>query len=149
MRLLPALLAFAIVAPAAAQPADRIAVDADALAALPRQEVSGTLHDTPMRCEGVPLVALLRDKGLMPDGPLRRDHLARSLRVQARDGYAVAFSLAELDPATGNRAVFVADRCNGKPLDEADGPLRLVVPDDVRGARWLRQLESIGLTPER
>ena len=148
MRLLPVLLALAFAAPAFAQSPDRIVVDAGSIATLPRQEVSGSLHGTPMRCEGVPLIALLRAKGLMPDGPLRGRQLARSLHVQARDGYAVAFSLAELDPDTGNRAVFVADRCNGKPLDEADGPLRLVTPDDVRGARWLRQLESIALTPE-
>lgn len=144
---MPALLSLAFAAPALAQSPGRIAVDAESIATLPRQEVSGTLHDTPMRCEGVPLVALLRKTGLMPDGPLRGRELARSLHVQARDGYVVAFSLAELDPHTGNRAVFVADRCDGEPLGEADGPLRLVVPDDLRGARWVRQMESIALTP--
>ena len=32
---------------------------------------------------------------------------------------------------------------DGKPLDDAIGPFRLVVPTDKRGARWVRQVTRI------
>ena len=123
-----------------------IPFDAATLAALPRETVHADSHGHALRCEGVALVALLRHAGAMPDGELRGAQLARSVRIDARDGYRVLFSLGELDPATGNRRVFVVDRCNGESLDADTGPLRLIVPDDARPARWLRQLQSISVS---
>ncbi|GAA5004526.1 molybdopterin-binding protein [Pseudoluteimonas lycopersici] len=120
-----------------------IPLDAATLAALPRETVDADSHGHALACEGVPLVALLRKSGAMPDGELRGVQLARFVEADARDGYRVVFSLGELDPATGARRVFVVDRCDGKPLGDDVGPLRLLVPDDGRPARWLRQLESI------
>lgn len=131
-------------APADGRDARTIPLDAAALAALPREAVSADAHGTHYACEGVPLVALLRQAGAMPEGELRGGaQLARHVEAGARDGYRVAFSFGELDPATGGRRVFVVDRCDGKPLDADTGPLRLIVPDDARPARWVRQLESI------
>jgi DMSO/TMAO reductase YedYZ molybdopterin-dependent catalytic subunit len=60
--------------------------------------------------------------------------------VLAADNYRVVFSLAEIDPAFTDRKVLVADRQDGKPLSEAQGPLRLVVPDEKVFARWVRQV---------
>jgi hypothetical protein len=144
-----ALLALAccctIDARAADSGADAIPVPLDAatLAALPRETVDADAHGHALTCEGVPLVALLRKAGAMPDSELRGALLARVVRADARDGYRVVFSLGELDPATGGRRVFVVDRCDGKPLGDDVGPLRLIVPDDARPARRVRQLESI------
>ncbi|MFT3897944.1 MAG: hypothetical protein QM719_09675 [Thermomonas sp.] len=135
----------ALPAQAADAGADRVAVPLDAatLAALPHEAVSADAHGHHYVCEGVPLVALLRQAGAMPEGELRgAAQLARFVEAGARDGYRVAFSLGELDPATGARRVYVVDRCDGKPLGD-DGPLRLIVPDDARPARWVRQLDSI------
>jgi hypothetical protein len=70
-------------------------------------------------------------------------NFARVVSVGARDGYRVAFALAELDPSLGNRTVVLADRCNGAPLSAEDGPWRLVVPGESRPARWIRQVDSI------
>ena len=120
-----------------------IPLDAATMAALPRETVDADAHGHALTCEGVSLVALLRHAGAMPDGELRGAQLARFVHADARDGYRVVFSLGELDPATGGRRVFVVDRCNGKPLDTDVGPLRLLVPDDLRPARWVRQLQSI------
>lgn len=120
-----------------------VPLDEATLARLPRGAVSARVHETMLHCEGVPLIALLHASGAVPDGPLRGPHLSRYVQVDARDGYRVLFSLAELDPGTGNRAVWIVDRCDGAPLDAETGPLRLLAPDDVRAARSVRQLEAI------
>jgi hypothetical protein len=39
--------------------------------------------------------------------------------------------------------VYLVDRCDGKALDDHDGPLRLLVPDDGRPARGARQVDTI------
>ena len=144
----PTLLVVAVLLSAAsatsnAQDAQRIALDATTLAALPREAVDAKVHDKTLHCSGVPLTAVLRKAGVLTDKPLHGAGLARTIRVSARDGYRVAFSLAELDPALGNTRVFVVDACDGKPLDENDGPLRLLVPGAARAARSVRQLQSI------
>lgn len=120
-----------------------IPLDAPALAGLQRHAVSASVHRTTLHCEGVALIDLLRAAGTIPEGALRSRHLARYVLVEARDGYRAVFSLAELDPGTGNRAVYLVDRCAGTALDDADGPLRLLVPDDVRAARSVRQVDAI------
>lgn len=120
-----------------------VAVAPALLAGLPRHDVSLQVHGTSLQCSGVALVDALRRAGAMPAEPLRGAHLTRRVEAQARDGYRVTFSLGELDPTLGNRSVFIADRCNGQPLNDHDGPLRLVVPQDERPARSLRQLQSL------
>lgn len=63
--------------------------------------------------------------------------------VEAADGYAVVFSLPEFDPAFGNRIVLLADRRNGQALAVDELPLRLVIPDDQRRARWVRKITRV------
>lgn len=130
--------------PALASPVS-VPLDAQALSGLPRHAVKARVHEATLACEGVSLVDLLRASGAIPDGPLRSAQLSRYVQVDARDGYRVLFSMAELDPGTGNRAVYVVDRCHGTALDTTDGPLRLLVPGDVGAARSVRQLESINV----
>ncbi len=124
--------------------ASAVPLDTATLAALPRHTVEANAHGQSLRCEGVELLALLRKAGAMPSDPLRGSaQLVRYVRVEARDGYRAVFSLAELDPSLGNAKVFVVDRCDGKPLDDKSGPLRLVAPNESRPARWVRQVNSI------
>jgi len=123
----------------------QVSLQADALATLPREPVSASAHGRTLDCTGIPLVALLRHAQAMPAEPLRGAQLARRVEAIARDGYRVTFSLAELDPTLGNRRVLLVDRCDGKPLDDNDGPLRLIVPEDSRPARWIRQLERLSV----
>ena len=120
-----------------------VPLDAGTLAALPRVPVAATTHDQALRCEGVALAALMQAAGAMPAGPLRGSQLGRYVQVDARDGYRAVFALAEFDPTLGNRAAFLVDRCEGKPLDERSGPLRLVVPGEARAARSVRQVRAI------
>jgi hypothetical protein len=131
----------------ASQPApgspQAIPIDATTLAALPREAVTATAHEKMMRCEGIALPVLLRATNALPAEPLRGGQLANYVLVTARDGYRAVFSLAELEPTLGNRKVLLVDRCDGKPLGDDDGPLRLIAPEESRPARWIRQVQSI------
>lgn len=120
-----------------------VPLDSATLARLPRENVQATAHGQSLDCEGVSLAAVLRAAGALPADKLPGPQLARYVLVDARDGYRVLYSLAELDPGTGKRRVLLADRCDGAALGEEDGPLRLIAPEDARPARWVRQVKSI------
>lgn len=65
------------------------------------------------------------------------------LLVEAADGYRVVFALPELDAAFTDRKVYLATRRDGKALTDKEGPFRIVVPDDKRPARWVRQVTAL------
>jgi DMSO/TMAO reductase YedYZ molybdopterin-dependent catalytic subunit len=93
--------------------------------------------------EGVALSELLKQAGV-PQGPkLKGAAMATYVIAEAADGYRVIYSLAELDSDFQDSGVIVADRMDGKPLDDQAGPFRLVAPHDKRPARWIRMLQSI------
>jgi DMSO/TMAO reductase YedYZ molybdopterin-dependent catalytic subunit len=74
---------------------------------------------------------------------LRGDRLALYVVVEASDKYRVVFALPEFDAAFTERLVVLADRRDEQPLPAAEGPLRLVIPDEQHRARWVRQVVSI------
>lgn len=124
--------------------------DPAALAKLPQVRVTAAIHDErPAVWAGVTLDELLRRAGAL-DKPLRGKDLTRFVRVTASDSYEAVFALAELDPSIGHKTVLLAGTRDGQPL-AADGPWRLVVPDDKRAARWVRGVMTIevadGATP--
>jgi len=113
------------------------------LAALPRRQVRARDRDgTEATFAGVALVDLLRLAGVPLGTELRGKNLALYLLVEAADDYRVVFALPELDPAFTERLMVLADQRDGKPLAAAEGPLRLVVPEEKRHARWVRQVRS-------
>ncbi len=59
------------------------------------------------------------------------------------DGYRAVFALPELDPAYTDKIILLADKRDGKPMDAKEGPLRIVVPDEKRHARWVRQVTGL------
>ena len=121
-----------------------IQLDAGARAGLARSRVTARAHGQALDCNGVALLDLLRQAGAMPAAPLHGGaQLGRRVEVLARDGYRVTFSLGDLDPSLGNRQVCLVDQCDGKPLTGDSGPLRLVVPEDSRPARSIRQIDRI------
>ncbi len=120
-----------------------VPLDAASLVALPRETITATAHGETLQCEGVALAALLQAAGAMPAEPLRGAQLGRYVQVDARDGYRALFSLAEFDPTLGNATAFLVDRCDGAPLGDEVGPLRLVVPGEARPTRWVRQVRAI------
>jgi hypothetical protein len=74
---------------------------------------------------------------------LKGSLLANFLLVEARDGYKVVFSLPEVDPSMTDGRVLLADRKDSKPLDTNEGPYRLVMPQEKKHARWVRQVRRI------
>ena len=69
--------------------------------------------------------------------------VAAYVKASARDGFQVVFSLAELDPSFTSNDIIVADSVEGKPLADAQGPMRIIAPKDKRGSRSVRMLERI------
>lgn len=123
----------------------RVPVELALIEGLPTHEVSLTLHGEPQVCTGPLLVDVLAQLGAPSRREMRGDALMLAVVAEARDGYRVAFTLGELDPLLGKSAVLLANRCNGAMLNEADGPFRLAVAGDERGARSVRQLASLRL----
>jgi DMSO/TMAO reductase YedYZ molybdopterin-dependent catalytic subunit len=91
--------------------------------------------------EGVLLWTLL-DRAQLTQEPRRRDHLRETVTVTGRDGYAVIFSIGELDPDFEGKSVILAYQRNDQPLPTAEG-LRLVVPGDKHGGRYVRDVVRI------
>ena len=113
------------------------------LAKVDRQTLTATAHGKTGTYEGRDLVAVLKAAGVAPVESLKQAQLRTVVTVTGRDGYQAVFAMAELDPTLGGRQVILVDHENGAALAEADGPWRLVVPDDQRPARWVRQVARI------
>ena len=114
------------------------------LKAMPSAKVTAKDHDgTTASYEGVPLHELLRRAGVPQGESLRGGALGLCLLVKAADGYKGTFALAELDPLFTDRQVLLAHRRDGRELDTKAGPLRLVIPDEKRHGRWVRQVTEL------
>jgi hypothetical protein len=115
------------------------------LAAMPHVEVKAAEHGTSAAYQGVALSDLTALIGAPQGEALRGPALADVLIVTAQDGYRVALSLAETDPAMRADRIILADRKDGHPLDAREGPFRLIVESDKRPARSERQVTSLEL----
>lgn len=73
-------------------------------------------------------------------GEMRGKELAAYLLVEAADGYKVIFAIAEIAPEFTDKVILLADTRDGKPLDENDGTWQLIVPDEKKHGRWVRQV---------
>ena len=107
---------------------------------LPHIKVSTSASGASATFEGVALEAVLEKAGVGFGTSLKGSRLASCLLVEAADGYRVMIALPELDPAFSDRQVLLAFLKDGKPLDEKEGPYRIVIPDEKRMARWVRQV---------
>lgn len=108
-----------------------------------RVEVHGTKEQA--MYEGVSLGDLARKLGAPAGETIRGAKLSIVVVVKAADGYQAVFALPELDPLFSKKVVLLADRRDGRPLSDKEGPYRLVVPDEARQARWVRQVISLEL----
>jgi hypothetical protein len=110
------------------------------LEALPHVKVTTGASAT---FEGVALGALLAKAGVGLGETLRGKRMASCLLVEAADGYRAVIALPELDPAFTDKQIVLAFLKDGKPLDDKEGPYRIVIPDEKRMARWVRQVTTL------
>jgi hypothetical protein len=111
--------------------------------ALPHIKVTTGASDTSTAFEGVALKAVLDKAGVGLGEPMKGKRLASCLRVEAADGYRVVIALPETDPAFTDKQILLAFLKNGKPLDDKEGPYRIVIPDEKKMARWVRQVTTL------
>ncbi|HSA54992.1 MAG TPA: hypothetical protein VLE53_04770 [Gemmatimonadaceae bacterium] len=96
------------------------------LRALPQDTVRARAHEGPMQAfVGPSLAAVLAKQGARLDS-LRGRALAPYVLVEARDGYRVVFGVAELSRSLAGRRVILAHLADGKALDTAMGPWRVI-----------------------
>jgi DMSO/TMAO reductase YedYZ molybdopterin-dependent catalytic subunit len=121
-----------------------LSLTAEDLAKMPRETASVPAPDgTKIVYEGVTLLALLQKAGAPFGKQLRGKVLSTYVLAKAQDGYQVMFTLGELDPNFGNQTILLADKRDGKPLPDKQGPFRLVCPNDHEGARSVRMLQTL------
>jgi hypothetical protein len=119
-----------------------ITLSAEDIAKLPHLTIKTSEHGTPATFEGVLLNDVLANVNVPAGEKLRGKALAQYLLVEAADGYRVVFALTEFDSDFTDRKIYLAVKRDGKPLSEKEGPFRIVVPDEKRPARWVRQVTA-------
>ena len=122
---------------------------AEDLDKLPQQTATVQEEEVPTKYSGVLLKDVLEKAGAPMGKTLRGKSLASYVIAKARDGYAVVFTLGELDEAFGNQRILLAYKRDGKPLFGYQGPFRILCPNDKAGARSIRMLDSIELVKLR
>lgn len=134
---------FSLIIRAPAQEASRLSLDD--IRALPSQEVE--VKDEagrPAHYRGIVLADVMTRGGArLPQ--LRGKTMTETLRVNAADGYAVVFALPELDADFTNALVLVCYEKDGMPLNDEEGPVRLVVPNEKKHARWVRRVSELAI----
>lgn len=114
------------------------------LSKMPRRTVRAKNHDgKESSYEGVELREVLSRAGVKFGKELKGRHLTSFVLVEAADKYQVIFALPELDSLFTERVVLLADTCDGKPLPDSHGPLQIIIPQEHRHARWVRQVRSL------
>ena len=111
------------------------------LAKLPRRQIKGKTHGgEEAMFAGVDLREILKLAGVKFGKDAKGAHLNSFLVVEAADNYRVVFAMSELEADLTDKVILLADLRDGKPLSKEEGSLRLVVPDEKKQARWVRQV---------
>jgi hypothetical protein len=125
------------------EPGKQIVLTRPDIEALPHIKVTTIASDGPTTFEGVTVTAVLEKAGIGFGESLRGRRLSSCVLVEAADGYRVVIALPEIDPSFTNKQVVLAFSHNGKPLDDKEGPYRIVIPDEKRMARWVKQVTTL------
>jgi hypothetical protein len=122
-----------------------VTVSAEDLAKLPRQTALLNDHGKQISYEGVLLHDILARGGVDFGKELRGKQLSTYIAALATDGYEVVYALAEFDPTVMDSGIIVADKRDGQPLANNEGPLRIIAPHDKRPTRCLKSLQEIDI----
>lgn len=113
-------------------------------AKLPRREVKSKTHEgAETNFSGVDLREALKLAGVKFGDEGKKTTLISYLIVEAADNYRVVFAMSELEPNFTDKTILLADLRDGKTLSKEEGRLRLVVPDEKKLARAVRQVVRI------
>lgn len=115
---------------------------AEDLAKLQRRELHVKDHDGKETVySGVDLHDVLKLANARIGGnQLRGKELANFLIVEAADDYKAVFALAELDADFTDKIVLLADKRDNKDLSKNEGHWQIIVPDEKKHGRWVRQV---------
>jgi hypothetical protein len=127
--------------------AQQVQLDSAALDAMPQSSV--TVHnphtDADETYTGVPLIEVLAKVGAPAGKQVHGQVLSQYVVAVGADNYKAVIALAEAEPDFHPGVILVADKRNGKPLDAAAGPFKLVVGEDKRPARSVHNLVKLEL----
>lgn len=146
--MLPALLlATGLLSQAASQvQVEPLPFDPATLRSLPRCVVEVDEAGVKTSYSGVPLHVVLRRKlEGQPEMQALRSIANAVVVVGASDDYQIALSAAAVAmDSKGERFLIAFDR-DGEPLDDTQGPAKLIVTGDPRRVRWVRMMSSVAL----
>ena len=94
---------------------------------------------------GALLYSLLQQAGIMTVSTRKNDILRKAVLVTGTDGYDVAIALSEIIARFANKQVILAYEEDGKPLPQADGFVRLVVPGDAFAGRYVSNVAQVAV----
>jgi molybdate transport system substrate-binding protein len=94
---------------------------------------------------GVPLWQVISAAQPNLNADVPNDRISMFIVVTGSDGYQAVIAWGEIDPEFAGQPILVAYEENGAPIVDDRGPLRLVVPTDVRGGRYVSGVVNISL----
>ena len=110
---------------------------------LPHVKVATHGSENTATFEGVAVKTVLEKVGVEFGHSMRGKRSASCLLVEAADGYRAVIALPEIDPDFNHKQIVLAFFKDGKPLDAKARPYRIVIPDEKRMARWVRQVTTL------
>ncbi len=93
---------------------------------------------------GVPLWSIISAAQPNLNADRSNDKLSMFIVVTGSDGYQAVIAWGEIDPEFGAQPILLAYQQDGEPIGET-GTLRLVVPGDGRGGRYVSDVVNISL----
>jgi len=97
--------------------------------------------------EGALIGDVLAEVGAPADVRLHGAPVNQIVIVTGKDGFSTVLSLAETEKSFRTEPIILADTENGKPLDEKQGPWRLVIGGELKPARSVWGVIEIELRP--
>ena len=85
----------------------------------------------------------LSNAGVILGEPAKKQTVSSYIIIRAKDNYKCLIALAELDPLFSSSDIIIASKMDGKALSEKNGPYQIIVPNDKKHGRWIRQVKSI------
>lgn len=124
---------------------ERLPFDPKSLGEMAKVERKITEDGQVVAYSGVPLALILEKQAKGGTMAGLRNLSDSVLLVRGSDGYQAALSAAAVGMDPKGERYFLAVARDGKPLGQGQGPVRLIVPDDPKHVRWVKDVATIRL----